>query len=166
MAETKTRPTGESVAAYLAARASPEQLADCKAIMAICKRVTKQPPRMWGPSIVGYGSYAYRYESGHSGSACLTGFSVRGRELVVYVSAEQPEQVELLAKLGKYRMGKVCLYFRRLADLDAKVLEALIAGSVADLRRRSPVMATPGLSIERASSGKLGLTPAAAHVER
>ena len=138
MAETKTKPTGASVDEYLASRASPEQLADCKALMAICKRVTKQQPRMWGPSIVGYGSYAYTYESGHSGEACLTGFAVRGKELVVYVVAESPAQVELLAKLGKHKMGKSCLYFRRLADLDVKVLEALIAGSVAGVRRRYP----------------------------
>ena len=138
MAETKTKPTGASVDAYLAARASPEQLADCKALMAMCKRVTKQQPKMWGPSIVGYGSYTYRYESGRSGEACLAGFAVRDKELVVYVLAESPEQAERLAKLGKHRMGKVCLYFKRLADLDAKVLEAIIAGSVAEVRRRYP----------------------------
>ena len=137
MAETKTNPTGASVDAYLASRASPDQLADCKAIMAMCKRVTKQQPRMWGPSIVGFGSYSYKYESG-SGDACLTGFAVRGKELVVYLIAENPEQVDLLAKLGRHRMGKSCLYFKRLEDLDVKVLEALIAGSVAELRRRYP----------------------------
>jgi hypothetical protein len=139
MAKTKTKPTSASVDAYLESRASPEQLTDCKAIMAMCERVTKQQPKMWGPSIVGYGSYSYRYESGHSGDACLTGFAVRGRELVVYLIAETPEQVERLAKLGRHRMGKSCLYFKRLADLDVKVLEALIAGSVAEVRRRYPL---------------------------
>src|SRR6187399_3130636 len=138
MPKTKTRPTGASIDAYLASRASPEQLTDCKAIMAMCKRVTKQQPRMWGPSIVGYGSYTYRYESGHSGDACLTGFAVRGKKLVVYLIAENPEQVDLLAKLGRHKMGKSCLYFKRLADLDAKVLEALIAESVAEVRGRYP----------------------------
>ena len=78
MAETKTKPTDASIDAYLASRASPGQLADCVTIMAICKRVTKERPRMWGPSIVGYGSFTYRYESGHSGDACLVGFAVRG----------------------------------------------------------------------------------------
>lgn len=136
MAETKTKPTDASVEAYLASKASPEQLADCKAIMAMCKRVTKQSPKMWGPSIVGYGSYAYRYESGHSGDACLVGFAVRGKELVVYILAEDPAQTGLLAKLGKHKMGKSCLYFKRLADLDVKVLEALIAGSVSEVKRR------------------------------
>ena len=142
MAETRTRPTGANVLDHLASRASPEQLADCKAIMAMCERVTKQPPRMWGPSIVGYGSYTYRYETGHSGTACLTGLAVRGKELVVYLGAEDAEQVRLLASLGKHRMGKSCLYLKRLADLDADVLEALIAGSVAGLKRRYPDPAT------------------------
>ena len=134
MAETKTKPTGASIDAYLASRASPEQLADCKAIMAMCKRVTNQQPKMWGPSIVGYGSYTYRYESGHSGEACLVGFAVRGRELVLYLIADS----DLLVKLGKHKMGKSCLYLKRLADLDVEVLEALIAGSVAEVKRRYP----------------------------
>lgn len=138
MAVTKTKPTAASVDAYLASRASAEQLTDCQALMAICQRVTKQPPKMWGPSIVGYGSYTYRYDSGHSGDACLVGFAVRGKELVVYLLAEDDQQVARLAKLGKHKMGKGCLYFKRLADLDAKVLEALIAGSVAEIQRRYP----------------------------
>lgn len=138
MAETKTKPTGASIDEYLASRASPEQLTDCKAIMAICKRVTKQQPRMWGPSIVGYGSYTYRYESGHSGDAPLAGFAVRGKDIVVYLDINDPGQTELLARVGKHKMTKSCLYFKRLADLDIKVLEALIAGSVAEVRRRYP----------------------------
>jgi hypothetical protein len=138
MAETKTKPTGVSVDGYLAAKASLEQLDDCKALMAICERVTKQPAQMWGPSIVGFGAYQYRYESGHSGEAPLTGFAVRGRELVVYISCEDAAQAERLAKLGKHKMGKSCLYFKRLADLDGKVLEQLVAGSVAEIQRRHP----------------------------
>ena len=138
MAQTKTKPTGASVDEYLASRATPEQLKDCKAIMAMCKRVTKQQPYMWGPSIVGYGSYTYRYETGHSGDAPLAGFAVRGRELVVYLDVENSEQVRLLARLGKHKMTKCCLYFKRLADLDPKVLEALIANSVLEVRRRYP----------------------------
>jgi len=138
MAETKTKPTDASIDEYLASRASPEQLTDCKAIMAMCERVTKQQPKMWGPSIVGYGSYTYKYESGHSGQACLAGFAIRGKELVVYLLTENTGQVELLAKLGKHKMGKACLYFKRLADLDANILEALIAGSVAEVKRRYP----------------------------
>src|SRR5690606_40081585 len=138
MAAIKTRPTGASIDAYLASRASPEQLQDCKAIVAICKRVTGKPPRMWGPSIVGYGTYTYTYASGHSGDMCLVGFAVRGRELVIYITGESPEQRKRLAKLGKHRFGKSCLYVKRLADLDVQVLEALIAGSVKEVERRYP----------------------------
>ena len=138
MAETKTKPTGASIDAYLASRASPEQLADCKALMAMCKRVTKQQPKMWGPSIVGYGSYSYKYESGRTGESCLTGFAVRGKELVVYLVAESADQQARLAKLGRHKMGKSCLYFKRMADLDAKVLETLISESVAEIKRRHP----------------------------
>ena len=138
MAELKTKPTGASIDAYLASRASPEQLKDVKAIMAMCKRVTKQRPKMWGPSIVGYGKYSYKYESGHSGEMALVGLAVRGKDLVVYVYVDNSKQRALLAKLGKHSMGKVCLYLRRLADVDAKVLEALIAGSVAEVKRRYP----------------------------
>ena len=138
MAEPKTKYTDTSVDDYLASRASPEQLTDCKAIMAICKRVTKQQPKMWGPSIVGYGSFKYTYASGHSGETCLAAFAIRGRELVVYLAPDSTGQAELLARLGKHKMGKSCLYFKRLADLDAKVLEALIAGSVAEAKRRYP----------------------------
>ena len=82
---------------------------------------------MWGPSIVG-----------RSGQSCLTGFAVRGKELVVYLVAESAEQAALLATLGKHKMGKSCLYFKRLADLDPKVLEALVAGSAAEIARRYP----------------------------
>lgn len=136
MAETKTRPTGASVDAYLASRASPEQLEDCKAIMAMCERITRKSPYMWGPSIVGYGSYTYRYESGHSGEAPIAAFAVRGRELVVYLGIDDPGQAELLGKLGKHKMSKSCLYIKRLADLDVTVLEALVAASVAEVKRR------------------------------
>ena len=138
MAELKTKYTDASVDDYLASRASPEQLADLKAIMAICKRVTKQQPKMWGPSMVGYGSYHYTYESGHSGEAFQAGFAIRGKDLVVYLVADSADQVALLARLGKHRMTKSCLYFKRLSDLDTKVLEALIARSVAGVKRRHP----------------------------
>jgi hypothetical protein len=138
MAKTKTKATEASVDDYLASRASPEQAVDCKVIMAICQRITGHAPRMWGPSIVGFGSYTYRYESGHSGEACQVGLAVRGKDLVVYIFAERPEQIDLLSRLGKHKMGKSCLYFKRLADLDVQVLESLIAGSVAEVKRRYP----------------------------
>lgn len=138
MAEAKTKPTAASVDEALAARARPEQLADCKALMAMFKRVTKQAPKMWGPSIVGYGSYSYRYDSGRTGESCMTGFAVRGREFVVYLVADGPQQADLLTRLGPHKIGKACLYFKRLADLDLSVLEALVSASVAEVKRRYP----------------------------
>jgi hypothetical protein len=130
MPEPKTKPTSVSVSDYLAAKASVDQLADAKILMAMFKRVTKQAPKMWGPSIVGYGSYSYRYDSGHAGESCITGFAVRGKEFVIYLVAQSENQSDLLAKLGKHKMGKSCLYFKRLAEIDMKVLEALVAQSV------------------------------------
>lgn len=85
---------------------------------------------------MGYGSYRYTYESGRTGESALAGFAIRGRELVVYLRAEGKKQRSLLSRLGKHRMGKVCLYFRKLAELDKSVLEKLVANSVADVRRR------------------------------
>src|SRR5262245_724799 len=136
MAALKTKPTDASVEDYIASRASEEQRADCKTLMAMLRKVTKQNPKMWGPSIVGYGSYRYTYESGRTGEMCLAGFAIRGREIVVYLVAEGKEQEALLSRLGKHRMGKWCLYFKRLADLDKTVLEQLVANSVVDMKRR------------------------------
>ena len=136
MAENKTKPTDASVDDYIASRANPQQHADCRELLALLKRVTRQTPRMWGPSIVGYGSYRYTYESGRTGEAPLAGFAIRGRELVVYLSTEGQEQKSLLCKLGKHKMGKVCLYIKQLADLDKSVLEKLVAASVADIKQR------------------------------
>jgi hypothetical protein len=136
MAENKTKPTNASVAGYIASRASAQQREDCRELMALFKRVTRQSAKMWGPSIVGYGSYRYTYESGRTGEAPLAGFAIRGRELVVYLMPEGKEQKSLLSKLGKHRMGKCCLYFKQLADLDKPALEKLVIGSIADLKRR------------------------------
>jgi hypothetical protein len=136
MAGNKTKPTTASVADYIASRANAQQQADCRELIALLKRVTRHTPRMWGPSIVGFGSYRYTYDSGRTGEAPLAGFAIRGRELVVYVMAEGQEQRSLLSRLGKYTMGKSCLYFKQLADLDTSVLEKLVVGSVAEVRRR------------------------------
>jgi hypothetical protein len=136
MAENKTKPTGASVEDYLASRANAQQSTDCRELMVLLQKVTGRSPKMWGPSIVGYGSYKYTYESGHTGEAPLTGFAIRGRELVVYLVAEGEKQRSLLSKLGKHRLTKSCLYFKQLADLNRPTLEKLVVGSIADLRRR------------------------------
>lgn len=136
MAENKTQPTGASVEDYLASRANAQQMADGQDLMALLHRVTGEDPVMWGPSIVGFGRYRYAYESGRSGEMPLVGFAIRGRELVLYVSVGSEAQQALLATLGPHRMGKSCLYVKRLADLDVGVLEQIVAGSVAEVRRR------------------------------
>lgn len=136
MAENKTKPTDASIDDYIASRANAQQQADCRELMALLKRVTRETPRMWGPSIVGYGSYRYTYESGRTGEAPLAGFAIRGRELVVYLMAEGEAQRSLLSKLGKHKMGKSCLYFKQFADLDKSVLEKLVVGSIAEVRQR------------------------------
>lgn len=136
MAENKTKPTDASVEDYIASRGNAQQCTDCRELMALLKKVTGHSPRMWGPSIVGYGSFRYTYESGRTGEAPLAGFAIRGRELVVYLMADGEEQRSLLSKLGKHKMGKSCLYFKQLADLDRSTLEKLVVGSVAEVRRR------------------------------
>jgi hypothetical protein len=135
MATNKTTPTRASVKDYIASRASAQQRADVRRLMALFKSITGHPPKMWGPSIVGYGSQRYTYDSGRTGEVPLACFAIRGRDLVVYVSAGSKKQKALLARLGKHSMGKSCLYFRHLADLDTSVLEQLIAGSIAEFQR-------------------------------
>lgn len=134
MTELKTAATEASVGDYIASRAKESQKADCAALMALFEKITGHPAKMWGPSIVGYGSYQYRCANGRSSEMCLAGFAIRGRELVVYLSCEEPAQARLLAKLGKHRMTKSCLYFKRLGDLDQSVLEQLIVQAIEDVR--------------------------------
>lgn len=136
MPENKTRATDASVSEYLASRANDEQQADCAVLMKMFGRLTGEPPRMWGPSIVGYGSYHYTYDSGRTGESCLAAFAIRGRELVVYLSCDGGDQQALLARVGKHKMGKSCFYFKRLADLDVAVLEQLVAGSMAEVKAK------------------------------
>lgn len=135
MAENKTKATDASVDAYIASRANDQQAADCRVLMALLRKLTKQAPKMWGPSIVGYGSYHYTYDSGRTGEAPLAGFAIRGRELVVYLDCEGGNK-SLLPKLGKHRMTKSCLYFKQLADLDVSILEQVVAESIATVKRR------------------------------
>ena len=128
--------TDASINDYIDSRADEQQRADCQELMALLASITKESPRMWGPSIVGYGSYRYTYESGRTGEAPLAAFAIRGRELVVYLDCEGERSNSLLARLGKHKMGKACLYFKRLADLDKSVLEQLVTASMTDVQRR------------------------------
>jgi hypothetical protein len=134
----KTKPTRVSAASHIAAIAHEEQRDDARRLVALMRKATGQEPRMWGPTIVGFGSYHYQYASGHEGDSALAGFAARGRELVVYIAEAFEGRDALLAKLGPHRTGKVCVYIKRLADIDLKVLEKLIVRSVADTKSRYP----------------------------
>ena len=136
MAENKTKPTDVSVEKYIASRAGAQQRDDCRELMALFKKITRKSPKMWGPSIVGYGSYAYTYESGRTGEAPLASFAIRGREIVVYLMVDGKEHKSLLSTLGKHRMQGCCLYFRQIGDLDASALEKLVVASIAEVEQR------------------------------
>ena len=138
MSKLKTKPTKVSAKSHIAAITNEEQRSDAQTLVALMRKVTKQEPTMWGPTIVGFGSYHYKYASGHEGDSALTGFAVRGRELVVYIAQGFEGRDALLAKLGKHRTGNVCVYIKRLADIDLKVLETLVARSIQHTKRRYP----------------------------
>lgn len=138
MTETKTRPTQMRVADFIDAAPDAVRREDAKTLVALMSRISGEEPVMWGPSIIGFGSYHYRYESGHEGDACRLGFSPRKAELVLYVLNGSPEQEAQLARLGKHKTGKACLYIRKLADVDMAVLEEIIRGALASMDARYP----------------------------
>jgi Domain of unknown function (DU1801) len=135
--EAKTKPTLASFKSYLAGIENEERRKDCKDLAALMKRISGCAPKMWGASIVGFGSYHFKYESGHEGDCPLVGFSSRKNDISVYLaSGYEAKTKELLSGLGKYRNGKACLYIRCLADVQRPVLEHLITQSVAEAKRR------------------------------
>ena len=134
MAEIKTSPTGASVDAFLDAVAHPVRRADGKVVRAMMARITGEPAVMWGPSIVGFGRYRYRYASGHEGDMCRLGFAPRTANLVLYVGGF-PDDDALLARLGKHKRSTACLYLTKLADVDATVLEEIMQRSYAATAR-------------------------------
>ena len=138
MAETKTKPTPVSVDSFIDAVDNPVRRADATAVRAMMERVTSEPAQMWGPSIIGFGSYRYRYDSGHEGTSCRLGFSPRKAELVLYVLTGGAEQDTLLARLGKHKVGKSCLYIKKLADVDMGVLEEITRTALAHMDARYP----------------------------
>jgi len=126
MAANKTLPTGASVTDFIEAVSNAERKADAYALLDMFREVTKEEAVMWGPSIIGFGHYHYEYTSGHSGEMCLTGFSPRAQNLVLYVGAGAEHNKPLLDKLGKHKTGKSCLYIKRLSDVDPAVLKDII----------------------------------------
>lgn len=136
--EAKTRPTPTSAADFIAAVEDPKRRADAGAACALLAEATGEPPVMWGSSIVGFGAYHYRYASGHEGDAPLVGFSPRKANLVFYLSGCDEERGDLLARLGKHKAGKGCVYVNRLSDVDPAVLKQMAVATATSLRARYP----------------------------
>jgi hypothetical protein len=136
MAENKTRLTSLSVATYINSIADPTRRADAKALVKLMQNASGEKPRMWGPSIIGFGSYHYKYESGREGDMPLIGFSPRKAASVLYSMIAADGCKALLPKLGKHTTGKGCLYIKKLADVDQQILEAMAVKSLAAKRVR------------------------------
>lgn len=138
MAEQKTKPTKVSVNDFLDTVASEQVRDDCREIIKMMKKVTGSPPKMWGPSIIGFGQYHYKYESGHEGDACIAGFSPRKGNITIYTMPGIIGQDELYKKLGKFKSSKACLYIKKLDDIDMSVLEKIVKGSVDWVKKTYP----------------------------
>jgi Domain of unknown function (DU1801) len=130
MAVNKTRPTEVSVAAFVDALTEPARRLDAKAIIKLIENATGEKPKMWGPSIIGFGTHHYKYESGREGDTPLVGFSPRNPATVLYGVIGFKDAATLLARLGKHTTGKGCLYIKNLSDVDQRVLEELIVKSI------------------------------------
>lgn len=139
MAQNKTRPTPEDVAAYLDAVEPEGRREDARTLDALFRRVTGWSPVMWGPSMIGYGSYHYTYESGREGDFLATGFAPRKASLSIYIMPGYADYGPILDRLGKHKTGKSCLYVNRLSDVDLDVLAELIQAGLDDLGRTWPV---------------------------
>ena len=131
MTETKTKPTEVTPESFIEAVDHPGKREDGKVLDALFRKVTGEAPKMWGPTIVGYGQYHYRYDSGHEGDICRVGFSPRKAKHSLYLMCGSPKEeaqfAPMLARLGKYSRGKGCLYVNKLADIDLAVLEEMVA---------------------------------------
>ena len=133
MAEPKTKPTTESVKEFINKIADEERRADCFAVAKIMEEITGEKPKMWGPSIVGFGTYHYKYASGREGDWPVTGFSPRKKDLTLYLMMGFEKHGELMQKLGKHSRAKSCLYIKRLSDIHVPTLKKLIKASVKQL---------------------------------
>ncbi len=134
MAEIKTKPTRITAESFLDNVTDEKVRMDCDVLVQMMEKATGEKPVMWGPSIIGFGKYHYKYDSGHEGDICLTGFSPRKGNLSLYVLAGFEGQSGLLSTLGKHKAGKGCLYIKKLDDVNLDVLESLIKKSVDFLR--------------------------------
>jgi predicted CopG family antitoxin len=130
MAENKTKPTKASVSGFLKKLPEKDRREDCLKVLEIMKGVTGEEPEMWGSSIVGFGRYRYKYESGTKGEWMITGFSPRKTDLTLYIMPGFESVSDLMARLGKHKTGKSCLYIKKLADVDLSVLRKIVEKSV------------------------------------
>jgi hypothetical protein len=138
MADLKTQPSDASVDQFIQAVPDEQRRQDAVALLALMQRITQQEPQLWGGTMVGFGRYHYTYASGRSGTWFITGFAPRKRETTVYIMPGFEPYAALLEQLGKHRLGKSCLYIKRLSDVDRQVLETLISQSVTDMAARYP----------------------------
>jgi hypothetical protein len=138
LADNKTIPTDQNVEEFLNGILDDKKRQDSFTILELMKRVTGLEPQMWGSSIVGLGSYHYKYASGREGDSPLTGFSPRKESLTLYLAYGFEQNEELMKRLGKYKTGKVCLYIKKIEDVDLATLEELVRQSVEQTRRANP----------------------------
>lgn len=134
MAEMKTKKTGASVGAFIDAVPNERRREDARKVVAMMKRVTKLEPEMWGPTIIGFGEYRYKYDSGREGRLCMIGFSPRAQALTFYLHKTESRSAQL-KKLGKHKLSKACIYINKLADVDESVLESMIRDSYAYMKK-------------------------------
>ena len=138
MVDLKTKAIGKSVEQFLRSVKDKKKRDDCLTVLKLMKQVTRTKPKMWGPSIIGFGTYHYKYESGHEGDFFLTGFSPRAQSLTLYIMAGFARYDSLMKRLGKFKTGKSCLYIKSLDDVNMSTLKKLIEQSVKQMKKKCP----------------------------
>ncbi len=138
MAENKTKPGKQSVREFISKVEDEQMRKDCQELSKFMEKLTGQKPVLWGDSIVGFGSYHYKYASGREGDSCLTGFSPRKQNLSIYTNCYLEENDLVTKSLGKFKNGKSCIYVKKLADIDMKVLEKILLSSIKQLGEKYP----------------------------
>ena len=136
MAEAKTKPTEASVSAFIQRIGDADRREDCRTLLQLMQRASGVEPKMWGSSMIGFGSYHHKYASGHEGDCFLIGFAPRKQDFSLYIMPGFEPYAALLAKLGKHKTGKACLTIRRLADVDLGVLQELLSSSVKKMKKK------------------------------
>lgn len=138
MSENKNKPTTIKPEAFIEANTDAGRRHECQLLLEMMSRITGEPPRMWGDSMIGFGQYHYKYESGREGDFFLAGFAPRKQNLSIYIMPGLAQYEGLMTQLGKYKTGVSCLYVKRLADIDLHALESLISASVEWMRSKYP----------------------------